>query len=102
MSPEQLKSVRLESAKEAIVEDKSLRRELDCSLDTLKRGKMSETRKSRERSLAITKLEEAIMWLGMDLKAINEEFPGIQENPYPESKNPENLKIEKTADGLKM
>jgi hypothetical protein len=27
---------------------------------------------SRERSLAITKLQEAIMWLGMDLKAQNE------------------------------
>jgi len=102
MSTEQIAQAQLESAKAAIIEDKSMRRELDMTLDALKRGKASQTRKSRERSLAITKIEEAIMWLGMDLKALNEEFPGIQDNPYPESKNPENLKVEQTADGLKM
>jgi len=40
-------------------------------------------RSSRERSIAITKIQEAIMWLGMDLKAINEESPGASPNPYP-------------------
>jgi hypothetical protein len=30
---------------------------------------------SRERSLAITKLQEAIMWIGMDLKRLNEHRP---------------------------
>jgi hypothetical protein len=29
--------------------------------------------KSRERSIAITKLQETIMWLGMDLKRLGEE-----------------------------
>ena len=50
----------------------------------------------RETSLVITKLQEAVMWLGMDLKRLN------QPNPYPESKNPESMRIEQTADGLKM
>ena len=49
-----------------------------------------------ETSLVITKLQEAVMWLGMDLKRLNEP------NPYPESKNPESMRIEPTADGLKM
>lgn len=50
----------------------------------------------RETSIVITKLQEAVMWLGMDLKRLNEP------NPYPESKNPESMRIEPTADGLKM
>ena len=50
----------------------------------------------RETSLVITKLQEAVMWLGMDLKRLN------QPNPYPESMNPESMRIEPTADGLKM
>lgn len=71
--------------------DKAARRDLDAQLQRIK-----ELPPSRERSLAITKLQEAIMWLGMDLKRLNEP------NPYPESKNPENTKIEPTADGLKL
>lgn len=71
--------------------DKEMRKELDASLQKLK-----ESIGSRERSLAITKIQEAIMWLGMDLKRLGEE------NPYPESKDPSSLKIEPTADGLKM
>ena len=50
----------------------------------------------RETSLVITKLQEAVMWLGMDLKRLNEP------DPYPESKNPDSMRIEPTADGLKM
>lgn len=36
------------------------------------------------------------MWLGMDLKRIG------TPDPYPESKDPSSLKVEPTADGLKM
>lgn len=71
--------------------DKQLREDFDCLLQQLHGAD-----KSRERSLAITKTQEAIMWLGMDLKRLG------TANPYPESKNPESLKIEPTADGLKM
>ena len=59
-------------------------------------------RASRERSIAITKLQEAVMWLGMDLKALAEENPGLLANPYPSSKDPSTLKIEPTADRLKL
>lgn len=50
-----------------------------------------------ETSIAITKLQEAVMWLGMDLKRLN------QPNPYPSSKDPSTgTKIEPTADNLKF
>ena len=51
----------------------------------------------RETSISITKLQEAVMWLGMDLKRLN------QENPYPSSKDPSTgTKIESTSDNLKF
>lgn len=52
---------------------------------------------SRETSLTITKFQEGVMWLGMELKRINEP------NPYPNSKDPSTGNvIDKTADGLKL
>jgi len=51
---------------------------------------------SRERALAVTKIQEAIMWLGMDLKRLG------TPDPYPESKNPKNTVVAPVADGLKM
>lgn len=75
-----------------VAETKQLRKDLDEVLQQIKDSQ----RKSRERSITITKLQEAIMWLGMDLKDLGES------NPYPESKNPQSPVIEKTADGLKL
>lgn len=74
-----------------VIADKQLRKDLDEKLQQLK-----SLPSSSERSIAITKMQEAIMWLGMDLKRLNEP------NPYPHSKNPENTTIEPTADGLKL
>ena len=72
--------------------DKDMRKQIDEILQMVKLAPAS-----RERSLAITKLQEGIMWLGMDLKRLNEP------NPYPSSKDPSTgSKIEPTADGLKM
>lgn len=71
--------------------NKQLRRDLDDKIQTVK-----SLPASRERALAITKLQEAVMWLGMDLKRLNEP------NPYPNSKDPSNTIIEPTADGLKL
>ena len=96
-----------------IILDKELRRDIDAIIQRLRSGcgentnpgpvlSVREPRRSRERSLAVTKLQEAVMWLGMDLKAINDESPGSCENPYPNSKDPSNTKIEPTADGLKL
>lgn len=75
-----------------IMESKQLRVDLDSVLQRIKNS----SRKSRERSLTITKLQESIMWLGMDLKEIG------SSNPYPDSYNPNNTVINPTADGLKM
>ena len=75
-----------------ITENKRLRKELDEKIQEVKN-----LPPSRERSLAITKLQEAVMWLGMDLKRLNDT------NPYPSSKDPSTGdKIEPTADGLKF
>lgn len=81
-----------ETKKAAIQETKQFRVDLDA---VLQRVKVS-SRKSRERSLVVTKLQEAIMWLGMDLKDMNEP------NPYPNSYKPENAVVDPTAQGLKL
>lgn len=75
-----------------ISENKALRVALDKQLQFLKNS----ARRSRERSLTITKLQEAIMWLGMDLKEMG------TPNPYPNSYKPENTIVDPTADGLKL
>ena len=75
-----------------IVANKTLRKNIDAIIQEVK-----DLPASRERSLAITKLQEAVMWLGMDLKRLG------NENPYPSSKDPSTGdKIEPTADGLKL
>jgi len=79
------------TVEQEVVIDKSLRRDIDGIIQVVK-----SCPSSRERSICITKLQEAVMWLGMDLKRLNEP------NPYPNSKDPSNTKIEPTADGLKL
>lgn len=77
--------------------NKESRRDIDLIIQRVKA-----LPSSRERSLAITKLQEGVMWLGMDLKRIGETTPGFLNNPYPNSKDPNNTKIDSTADGLKL
>lgn len=75
-----------------IVANKRLRKDIDEIIQIAKA-----LSPSRERSLAITKLQEGVMWLGMDLKRLNDD------NPYPSSKDPSTgSTIEPTADGLKL
>lgn len=75
-----------------IVFDKQLRKAIDQLIQQLRLLPAS-----RERSLSITKLQEGVMWLGMDLKRLG------TPNPYPSSKDPETgSKVEPTADGLKL
>lgn len=77
---------------EEVMANKRLRQEIDVKIQEVK-----ELPCSRERSLCITKLQEAVMWLGMDLKRLG----GL--NPYPSSKDlSTGTKIEPTADGLKL
>ena len=71
---------------------KQLRKDID---DVIQRVKTLDD--CREVSICITKLQEAVMWLGMDLKRIGDI------NPYPNSKDPSTgTKIEPTADNLKF
>ena len=59
--------------------------------------KVKELEPCHETSIVITKLQEAVMWLGVDLKRLN------QPNPYPNSKNPNTGSIiEPTADNLRF
>lgn len=74
-----------------IISTKHCRVELDKILQQIKN-----LDSSRETSLAITKVQESIMWLGMNLKRLG----GI--NPYPDSYNTENTNVEPTADNLKF
>lgn len=71
---------------------KQLRKDID---EVIQRVKTLES--CKETDICITKLQEAVMWLGMDLKRLN------QDNPYPSSKDPSTgTKIEPTADNLKF
>lgn len=74
-----------------IRDDKLFRQGLDEILQNLKASPPS-----RERALSITKIQEAIMWLGMDLKRLG------GPNPYPHSYDPSSPVVEPTADNLKL
>lgn len=77
---------------EEIKQTKQWRVDLDAVLQEMKTAP-----RGRELSLAITKAQETIMWLGMRLKALND---GV--SCYPEGYNPDSAVVEPTADGLKM
>lgn len=79
------------SREERIIEVKTLRRHLDQCLQRIKA-----LEPSVEKTYSEKKATESIMWLGMDLKRLSEP------DPYPNSKDPSNTKIEPTADGLKL
>lgn len=80
------------SYEEEVVHNKTIRQDTDVIIQRLK-----DLPPSRERALAITKLQEGVMWVGMDLKRLGES------NPYPSSKDPSTgTKIEPTADNLKL
>ena len=49
---------------------------------------------SAESHMSLIKLQEAVMWMGMNLKRLG------SPNPYPNSRNTNNEKVDKTADGL--
>ena len=71
---------------------KQLRKDIDNVIQ-----KVKSLDDCREVSICITKLQEAVMWLGMDLKRIGDI------NPYLNSKDPSTgTKIDPTADNLKF
>lgn len=75
-----------------IGETKQFRKDLDAVLQRLRKS----SRKSPERDVAILKIREAVMWLGMDLKELG------TPTPYPSSYDPSSPVVEPTADGLKL
>ena len=79
------------SRDDEVVANKTLRRDLDAVLQRIRA-----LPRSGERSTAIMRVQEAVMWLGMDLKRLNEP------TPYPSSYDPTNAIVEPTADGLKL
>lgn len=76
-----------------IINTKHYRKDLDEILQRLK----ASAHQSRERSIAITKIQEAIMWLGMDLK----ELAGGK-SCYKHGYDPQSPEVEPTADGLEL
>jgi hypothetical protein len=80
-----------------ITDVKALRRDIDAITQRVKA-----LPGSRETALVVTKLQEATMWAGMELKRIGEANPGFVPNPYPNSKDPSTTIIDRTADGLKL
>lgn len=87
-----VKSLDIMTFEQEVTENKRLRQEIDAKIQEVK-----DLPASRERSLCITKLQEAVMWLGMDLKRLG------TDNPYPSSKDPATgTVIDPTADGLKL
>lgn len=91
---------------ETIVETKQLRKDLDVILQRIKALKKSQPEFFQDSdslndfyravSICDTKTTEAIHWLGETLKAIG------TDNPYPNSRDTSNTKIDPTADGLKL
>lgn len=75
-----------------IIKTKELRGKLDNILQEVKK-----LEDSRETIISTIKIQEAIMWLGMNLKRLG------NIDPYPGSKDPNSGDIvHPTADGLKM
>ena len=77
--------------KNNITNTKNARIQLDNVLSGVR-----ELNPSREVSIVVTKIQEAIMWLGMNLKALG------TPDPYPNSRDVTNTIVDKTADGLKL
>lgn len=91
-------SVKLLPHLDPVLENKLWRQKLDALLQEIK----GSDRKSRHRSLAITHLEDVIMRLGMDMKDLKEAGLSDAPSPYPNSYDPSNKVVDKTADGLKL
>ena len=80
-----------ETRNAAIIATKELRVQIDAAIQAARSVKGS-----REMSLVITKLQEAVMWAGMNLKELG------TPNPYPNSRDATNTIVDPTAQGLKL
>lgn len=93
--------IEVEHIADPVKECRAWRGRLDDVIQAIKSAPSERT--SRERSLAITKIQEGVMWLGMDLKAQREEGLHEEPNPYPNSYDGgSDAPVAPTADGLKL
>lgn len=76
---------------EEIQHDKRIRVKGDVIIQDIK-----DLPPSAERTLAMRKFQEGVMWMGMDLKRLG------TPNPYPNSRDATNTIVDPTADGLKL
>lgn len=93
------------TAETKIKQSKGWRKRLDEVLQEMKAEQAKNkgpSEHARQLAISITELENTIMRQGMRIKGIEEACPGSAPNPYPESYNPDNAKVEPTADGLKL
>ena len=74
-----------------VVETKQLRVDLDAIIQRVKA-----LHGGRPTAIVRTKLDEAVMWLGQNLKDLG------TPNPYPNSRDISNATVDPTADGLKF
>lgn len=95
------------NSEEAIIESKTIRKEADALLQRVKTFKdnlkvlgeevgIDKGEAIAQCTISQRDLESTIMRQGMVLKAVG------RANPYPESYNPVNAKVEPTADGLTL
>jgi hypothetical protein len=77
---------------EGIVNAKKYRVALDAVLQEIRDNILD----SAEKDEVIVNVQQAIMWLGMELKRLG------TPNPYPNSRNPENTIVDPTADNVKL
>ncbi len=81
----------MEPTEEIIKRIKSYRKALDETLQQVK----SDAHNSREKALAITKIQEATMWLGLTLKELND-----GQSCYVHGYDPTSPAVDPAADGL--
>jgi len=79
------------SIEQQIIDTKQLRKDIDGVIQNVRA-----LPPGRETSLVITKLQEGLMWLGMNLKQLG------NANPYPHSRDTSNTTVDPTDDGLKL
>jgi hypothetical protein len=79
-----------------IVGSKKIRVWIDGVIQELRMEMAGPDGGSAERTLSLRRLQEAVMWLGMDLKERG------AANPYPNSKDPSNAVVDPTAEGMKL
>jgi len=79
------------SSEDQIIQTKQLRKDIDDVIQGIRALPLG-----KESALALTKCQEGLMWLGMNLKQLG------NPNPYPNSRDTSNTTVDPTSEGLKI